>query len=344
MNSKKTILIIDNDTINISVLAQLLIEKYTILVAKSGEEGVEIALTKKPDLILLDLNAPKMGSYEVLEVLKSSFLTSEIPVIIISSKESSLDEAKFLSMGANDYIRKPVSYIILNRRIEVQLKTGEYLNSIKKEINEKNKEVEKRLNRIITTLGITAEYKDDDTQMHVIRMSNYAQLIGLEYGLNREYANLLLTVAPMHDIGKIGIPYEIMEKSSSLTKEEWDIMKRHPFIGGKIIGDSNSIILKLSRIVSEQHHENWDGTGYPLGLKRDEIHIFARIVTVADVFDALVSKRPYKKPWSVEDSVSYIQSLSGKNFDPLVVDAFTRALPEILKKFEEYKEVSSQCF
>ena len=184
--------------------------------------------------------------------------------------------------------------------------------------------------------GRAAEYRDNETGFHVIRMSHYSQLIGLEAGLSEEQAELLLHASPMHDVGKTGIPDNVLLKPGKLDDSEWEVMKQHPTIGGQIIGQHSSEILDMARMIALTHHEKWDGSGYPRGLKGDEIPLMCRIIPIADVFDALTSERPYKKPWTVEDTLDHMKSLNGSHFDPALVDAFIEVLPGILKIKSEY--------
>src|SRR5690606_20482391 len=191
---------------------------------------------------------------------------------------------------------------------------------------------------VVQRLGRAAEYKDNETGLHVIRMSYFSQLIALEAGQGAAWSETLLNAAPMHDIGKIGIPDAILQKSGKLNTEEWAIMKRHAEIGAEIIGDDGSDLLKMAREVALYHHERWDGSGYPHGLRGEEIPLSARIAALADVFDALTSERPYKPAWTVEQAVDLIREQSGKQFDPNLVSAFLRCLPEILAVRERWLE------
>ncbi|MGB3368405.1 MAG: HD domain-containing phosphohydrolase, partial [Acidaminobacteraceae bacterium] len=179
--------------------------------------------------------------------------------------------------------------------------------------------------------SIAAEYKDNDTGMHIARMSRYCYIIAKNYGISEKNARILLSASPMHDIGKIGIPDNILEKPGKLNLAEWEIMKTHSQIGKDILGNNANELLKAASVVALEHHEKWDGSGYPSGLLAEKIHIYARIVAISDVFDALTSKRPYKSAWPIAKAVELIQNESGKHFDPKVVDAFYLSLDDILK-------------
>jgi putative two-component system response regulator len=192
--------------------------------------------------------------------------------------------------------------------------------------------------KIIQRLGRAAEYKDDNTGMHVIRMSHYSRVLGLAVGMSESMADMLLDAAPMHDIGKIGIPDSILQKRGSLTEEESRVMRTHTDMGTAIIGEDQSELLKMARQVAATHHESWDGSGYPLGLSGEEIPLVGRIVAIADVFDALTSIRPYKNAWTVEDSISYLQEQSGIRFDPKLVPLFVENLKPILVLMKQFSD------
>jgi putative two-component system response regulator len=197
--------------------------------------------------------------------------------------------------------------------------------------------VETRL-EIIKRLGRAAEYRDNETGLHVIRMAHYAHLIALAAGMQEAVADLILHVAPMHDIGKIGVPDCVLLKPGALAPDEWAVMKRHTTIGAEIIGDHESELLSAAKTVALRHHERWDGSGYPDGLVGEQIPIAARVVAVADVFDALTSDRPYKRAWSIDHAVLAIRDDSGRQFDPALVTAFEAALPACVRVWEQYRD------
>jgi putative two-component system response regulator len=192
--------------------------------------------------------------------------------------------------------------------------------------------------QIIERLGRAAEYKDNETGLHVIRMSHYAQVLALAAGWSKVDAEELLAAAPMHDIGKIGIPDHILLKPGPLSPEEWDVMRSHPRIGADIIGEHRSTVLRLAREIALSHHEKWDGSGYPQGLAGDAIPMSARIVSIADVFDALTTARPYKRAWTVEAAIEQVQKDAGKHFDPKLVELFMSVLPQLLAIRDRWKE------
>ncbi len=336
-HEKETVLIVDDITENIDVLEGLLRRDYNIKFATNGQMAINIARKFLPDIILLDIIMPKMDGFEVTKILKADPLTQDIPIMFVTAKDEDFDEAKGFELGAVDYITKPISPIVLKGRVKTQLSLYNQKKYLAKQVNEKTKElIEARLD-IIRKLGIAAEYKDRETGNHVVRMSKFCYYIAKAYGFNQEKMDLFLHASPMHDIGKLGVPDKILLKPGKLDKEEWEIMKSHCEIGANIIGATKTELMIASKIVACQHHEKWNGEGYPKGLKGEDIHIYARIAAIADVFDALISKRPYKEAWEVDKTVEYISSESGSHFDPEVVNAFMKALPDILKTIEKYK-------
>jgi len=288
-----------------------------------------------PDFVLLDIMMPGMDGYEVCERLKEDPKTKNIPVIFVTAKDQEFDEAKGFEVGAVDYINKPVSPVIVKARVKTQLVVYDQQRELTRQVKEKTKQLDATQLEIIHKLGIAAEFKDNETGLHVIRMSRYCYLISKEFGFDDETSELLLKASPMHDVGKIGIPDHVLLKPGKLTKEEFEIIKTHCDIGNRIIGDSDSELLQVARVVAHQHHEKWNGRGYPQGLMGDDIDIYARITSVADVFDALTSRRPYKEPWELDRAVGLITEESGQQFDPMVVKAFLDTLPQIIEVRDE---------
>ncbi len=319
LSVKPQILVVDDEPANLRVLKQILQDDYRLSFAKSGEEALRLVNNSKPDLILLDIMMPDMTGLEVCKALKSQPSTQSIPVIFVTALNEESDEAQGLELGAVDYITKPVSAAIVRARVKTHLSLVQ-TDTLK----------ETRL-QIIQRLGRAAEYKDNETGMHVMRMSYYSQILARAYGLCETHAELLLHAAPMHDIGKIGIPDNILLKPGKLTDEEFAVMKSHPQIGADILGEDDSDILKMAKTVALTHHEKWDGSGYPNGLAGEAIPIEGRIVALADVFDALTSARPYKKAWTIDEALTFIRDQSGRHFDPKLVVLFDEVLAEILE-------------
>lgn len=324
-----TVLIVDDTVENIDVLKGILCDEYHLKVATNGMMALKVAEKTMPDIILMDIMMPGMDGYEACARLKANPLTQNIPVIFVTAKNQDMDEARGFEVGAVDYLTKPVSPIITKVRIKTQIALKNQNAELEKLVVNRTSELLETRLEIIKRLCIAAEYKDNDTGLHIERVSKYTYLIAKSYGLEESCAQILTNSVPMHDIGKIGVPEELLHKPGKLTKDEFEIIKTHCNIGAEIIGEHSSDLLRAARIVSLQHHEKWDGTGYPNGLVGENIHIYARITAVADVFDALTSKRPYKEAWTNEAASDYIIMQSGQHFDPMVIEAFKHSLPDI---------------
>ncbi len=326
LTDTKTLLLVDDEPANLQVLRNILADQYRLLFARDGERALELASRERPDLILLDVMMPGKSGHEVCKALKQKDDTSGIPVIFVTALSDVDDEALGFDLGAVDYITKPVSPPIVRARVR------NHLSLVR--IDEL---VQTRL-AVIQRLGRAAEYKDNETGLHVIRMSHFSRLIALSAGASEAWADTLMNAAPMHDVGKIGIPDAILQKPGKLDENEWAVMQSHAEIGAEIIGEDGSELLNMAREVALNHHEKWDGSGYPAGIQGNNIPLSARIVALADVFDALTSERPYKKAWSVDDAIGLIREQSGQHFDPELVEAFFRCLPDILIVRDHWQE------
>ncbi|WP_438971160.1 HD domain-containing phosphohydrolase [Methylophaga sp.] len=339
MTQRQSVLIVDDHPENIDVLKNTLEPDYKIKAALNGHRALSIARQKpKPDLILLDVMMPEMDGLTVCKKLKLDPITSDIPVIFITAKSDPEDEQTGIESGAVDYISKPISPPVVKARVRTHLALHQQHQELESLVKVRTNELEETRLQIIRNLGRAAEFKDNETGLHVIRMSHYTRLLAKSLGANKEWVELLYNAAPMHDIGKIGIPDNILLKPGKLDQHEWEIMKSHPQIGADIIGQHQSPLLRLAREVSLCHHEKWDGSGYPNGLKGVEIPLSARVLCIADVFDALTTERPYKKAWKTDDAFDFIQDQAGKHFDPELVRCYLSIKSEILAIKDEYPE------
>ena len=318
-DQRPRLLLVDDEPTNLQVLRHILQADYRLLFATDGERALQVAREQRPDLVLLDIMMPHMDGYAVCCALKADAATASIPVIFITALTDSQDETAGFDVGAVDYITKPVSPPVVRARVRTHLSLVR-MDELR----------ETRL-QIVQRLGRAAEYKDNETGLHVIRMSHFAQLLALAAGCSPAWAEGLLNAAPMHDVGKIGIPDAVLRKPGPLDADEWATMRRHPEIGAEIIGEHPSGVLQLAREIALAHHEKWDGSGYPRGLAGEAIPLSARIVAIADVFDALTTRRPYKEPWPVQDALDHIAAQAGKHFDPALVALFAPLLPQLLE-------------
>ncbi len=338
-DNKATILVVDDTSENIDVLKGILKSNYKVKVALNGEKALKIANNEaKPDLILLDIMMPDMDGYEVCRRLKSNIETAKIPVIFVTAKNEIEDESKGFDLGAVDYITKPVSPPLVLRRVSTQLALYNEKRLLDSQVKEKTKELDDTRIEIIRRLGRAAEFKDNETGMHVIRMSFYTRFLAEKLGKDDDWCELLYNAAPMHDIGKIGIPDNVLLKPGKLDAQEWEIMQKHAEYGAEIIGDHPSPLLTLAKEVAIYHHEKWNGKGYPNGISGEDIPLSARIVAIADVYDALTSERPYKKAWTEEKAIALLQEEAGIHFDPELVPLFIECLPQIRQIQKQYTD------
>ena len=337
--SEAKILVVDDEPGNVRVLERLLRGSgfKNITSTSNGYTSLELYRTYQPDLLLLDIKMPEFSGFDVMKALSAGNQDDYLPILVLTAQMDPNIRLQALKAGAKDFIQKPFDIGEILARIQNILEVRLLHNSVR----DQNKSLEEKVQmrtlelqnsriEVIHRLGRAAEYRDNETGMHVIRMSKFSERIAREIGLDDKTCKLILYSSPMHDVGKIGIPDKILLKPGKLDAEEWAIMKTHSEIGAKILSGSNSELMQMGETIARFHHEHWDGSGYPQGLKGEDIPLEARIVTVCDVFDALTSDRPYKKAWSVEDAVEEMQKLRGTLFDPELIDVFMKLLPEMV--------------
>ncbi len=325
-DERPKILIVDDEPTNLQVLRQVLHEDYRLLFARDGEKALQLSRDEHPNLILLDVMMPGLTGLETCQRLKAEPATQAIPVIFVTALSDASDESAGFEAGGVDYITKPISPAIVRARVRT------HLSLVRAD------ELKQTRLQIIQCLGRAAEYRDNETGLHVIRMSHYARILALAAGYSPRYADELFNAAPMHDIGKIGIPDAVLLKPDRLDEDEWAIMRSHVRMGAEILGEHDTPLLQLARSIALFHHEKYDGSGYPHRLAGDAIPIEARIVAIADVFDALTSVRPYKMAWPVDEAVALLHTEKGRHFDPELVDLFVAQLPAVLEIKEKYAE------
>ena len=337
---KQTILIVDDSSENIAMLSTILGKEYTVKVALNGEKAIEIALDPEgppPDLVLLDVMMPSMSGYEVCQQLKGNTLTRNIPVIFVSALGETIDESKGFDVGGVDYITKPVVATIVRARVKTHLTLHNQNMFLEEKVRERTRELS--LTQDVTIIGFAtlAEFRNEETGSHIMATQQYVGSLARYLAphprfssyLTPENIELLRKSAPLHDIGKIAVPDRILLKPGKLTPEEFEEIKKHTIYGRdalmkaeQALGDTSSTFLRIAKEIAYTHHEKWDGTGYPQGLAGDDIPISGRLMALADVYDALISKRIYKEAYTYEDAEEAIISERGKHFDPDIVDAF----------------------
>ncbi|MFH1136004.1 MAG: two-component system response regulator [Pseudomonadota bacterium] len=350
---KPVILVVDDEDLNLRLIEALLKPQgYDVMVARDGLEALNKVRQFPPDLILLDIMMPKLNGFEVARKLREDPETVIIPIVMVTALQDVEDRVKALEMGADDFLTKPVDRMELRARVRSLLKVKAYNDHMKNYQQKLEAEVARRTDELrlayhkVTTASLetihrlsrAAEFKDEDTGSHILRMSNYSALLARRMGLNETTVERVLYASPMHDVGKIGIPDQILLKPGRLSEEEWKVMKLHPEIGKRILEGAEEGFIKLAEVIAMTHHEKWDGSGYPKGLKGPGIPLVGRIVALADVFDALMSKRPYKDAFPLEKSLGIIREGRGGHFDPEVVDAFFDVLDQVLVIREKYRD------
>ncbi|AIQ51938.1 response regulator [Paenibacillus sp. FSL R7-0331] len=355
LDLRPVILVVDDTPDNIALLSGLLKECYKVKVATNGEKALQIAKAAPPDLILLDIMMPGMDGYETCRRLMQDEVLREIPVIFLTAKEEVEDENKGFDSGAVDYITKPISAPILLSRVKTHLT----LKRSKDFLADKNQYLEAEISRRIQEISLIqevsvmamaalAEMRDPETGNHIQRTKLYIKELATRLGRTEKYADvlspehisLIVTSAPLHDIGKVGIPDHILLKPGKLTDEEYEVMKTHTTQGrdavlrAERLMNSTETFLRFAKEIVYSHHEKWDGTGYPQGLTGDAIPLSARLMAVADVYDALTSKRVYKEAMSHEQAVDIIVGDAGRHFDPEIVEIFVKCS----QKFQEISD------
>jgi len=350
-NDNKLVLIVDDNLANLKIGNNILEEKYTVATASSAAKMFKLLENNTPALILLDIDMPEMNGYEAIKILKSKPETKNIPVIFLTAKTESNDELEGLSLGAIDYITKPFNPALLLKRIEVHLLVQAQHKTLEKQavelknfninlqrmVEEKTQDVIELQNALLITIAELVECRDNITGGHIERTQKGVEILLDELGKKDIYkeetekwdVNLLLKSCQLHDVGKISIDDSILKKPGKLNSEEFDKMKKHTVFGEQVIEKIETLtkesdFLIYAKIFAASHHEKWDGTGYPRGLKKNDIPLLGRIMAIADVYDALISARPYKKAFTHEEAVRIITEGSETQFDPVLVELFVQ--------------------
>jgi putative two-component system response regulator len=345
-NHSISILVVDDDPGVQNMIKRILGRSgYRVQTARGGEEAYAVISESVPDLIILDLSMPGIDGFEVATHLKSNPATKEIPIILITGHDNSENHVKALDIGINDFLSKTAEpeEILARTRSHLRIKQlndqlKHHRISLEKTVDLRTEQLKNASLEVIWRLTAASEYRDNETGAHIKRMSHYSAAIARKMGLAKKTVETILYSAPMHDIGKIGIPDGILLKAGKLNAEEWHIMESHTIIGANILKGSKIGFVRMGAMIALTHHEKWDGSGYPRGLKGTQIPLAGRIAALADVFDALTSKRTYKKAFSVQESNRIIKQGREKHFDPAVVDAFFAIQDEILHIKEMFED------
>jgi len=341
------VLIVDDDRTNLALFAHMLrgIPEMKSIEFSDPVQALTWCSSHQTDLLLLDYMMPKMNGFAFLEEFRTLTGPDHVPVIMITADAKKQIKHEALELSANDFLTKPVNKAELRARVsnmlslrQSQLRQAERARNLSDEVDIINAQLKANEQSVAALLTTVASFRDVETGAHLQRMSRYARLLAENLHLSVKEQNDIFEAAPLHDIGKIGIPDHILLKPGRLTDEEMVIMRTHPIIGAKILGGGTSQLMRNAAVVAMSHHERFDGTGYPQGLVGNNIPLYARIVTVADVFDALTSGRPYKTAWSFEQASEWLLENAGTHFDPDCVTAFLQDKDKIMKIFNAYQE------
>lgn len=335
------ILIVDDHFQNVELLEKILTRAgyHRIISTMESKQFMSIYYDFKPDIILLDLHMPDVDGFELLSDIRKTMAEDEyIPILVLTADTNSDSKRRALSAGANDFLNKPldrgevllrIHNLLVTRRLHLKIKT--HNQNLEVKVAERTKKLEQAQYEVLELMAKAAEFRDDATGKHTKRVGDLSKELAIYLGLDDLESESIRLAAPLHDIGKIGIPDSILLKPGKLTTEEFSIIKAHTLIGKEILSKNKFPILKMASEIAECHHENWDGSGYPYGLKGNEIPIVGQIVSIVDVYDALTHQRPYKKAWTIEETLIEIKLQSGKKFNPVLVEVFINLITNMHK-------------
>ncbi|MDR1558090.1 MAG: response regulator [Clostridiales bacterium] len=348
----QSVLVVDDNPINLKTIQEILKEMYKVYPAPSGERAINFLEKTIPDLILLDIEMPGMDGLQVINRLKQDSRWLDIPVIFITALEDRVKEEQAFQMGAVDYIHKPISAGVMLKRVHLHIELQQYRKTLEKLVELKTTQLLRSQDTILEILANVTSYRDNNTGGHIQRTSMFTERIvnhlfelGFhQYRLNRNYADNIIKTSKLHDIGKVGISDSILLKSGKLTKEEFREIKRHTTLGAKMIDDAmrelgdDSTFLLVAKEIVYSHHEWWNGAGYPLGLSGDDIPLSGRIMAVSDVYDALVSDRPYKRAYTHAQAMEVMWEETGTHFDPHLMHMINKIMPEFAAVSNQMKD------
>ena len=340
MSSHRPTILVADDSEDIRNLFGILLKKhYDVKFATNSDETLQAADTEPlPDLILLDVEMPSMNGYEVCKTLKANPSLAHIPIIFVTGRTDPKDQAQGLMAGAVDYIIKPISAPITMLRVRTQLALLDQRRALEDEVNLRTEELHETRLQLIRRLGRAMEYREGGLTNKVLRITEYVALLAQGVGLKSRVVEILSHAAPLYDIGKLGVPERILQKTDKLSEDEWKDVRKHPEIGANIIGQHKDPLLEQARVMALTHHERWDGTGYPAKLTGNAIPVPGRIMAVCDAFEALTSTQRYRTPISTIDAAKKIAAESGKQFDPTVVAAFMKVVKDFDEVRKKYKD------
>lgn len=335
---------IDDEPVNLMLVQAYGMEfGLNIKTFENSEEGLDYILNNDIDIVYTDYMMPNIDGIELIRRFRK--VHEEIPVVVITAVGDDQElKLNALEVGATDFLTKPIDItefkarslnLLALRMAQLRLKDKALL--LEDEVKKATQDIQDREHETLMVLGRAAEYKDADTANHTIRVAHYSKILAQRHGLNKEQQEIIFYASPFHDIGKVGIPDSVLLKEGRLTQEEFKIMKNHVHIGSEILKDTRSPYLIEGEMIALNHHEKFDGSGYPEGKIAEDIPISARIVSIADVFDALTSVRPYKKSWTIQDAILLLINEKGKHFDPDLIDLFIEQIDEVKRIYDEFQ-------
>lgn len=350
--NKPVILCVDDEPTNLKFLMEILKENYQVYLAPSGERALMFLEKRRPDLILLDVEMPKMSGYDVIQLIKTGEKWSDIPVIFLTGLEGRDKEQKAFELGAVDYILKPISSGVVKARVKLHVDLDTYSKRLEELVDVRTQQLSRTQNCILDMLANVTSYRDQETGGHIKRTTYYTQAVTRHllagphegYIIDEEYASAMVTSAKLHDIGKVAVPDSILLKPAKLTPEEFEQIKLHTVYGAQLLDNAikelkeTAAFLKVGREIIIGHHEKWDGSGYPNHVAGTAIPLSARVLAIVDVYDALVSRRPYKDPYTHEQAVEIILQGSGSHFDPGLVEICRPIFPQFEEIAEEHHD------
>ncbi len=338
--ARPVVLAVDDAEDLLGLMAKALSADYEVVTAADAGTAIEKAFGEpRPDLILLDIEMPEISGFEVCRALKDEALTGTIPVIFLTGKTEAQAQVEGLELGAVDYITKPINAAVLKARVRMHLALANRRAELERIVSERTEQLERTRAELIKRLARAMEFHESQAVGNrVMRLGHYAKLIAQAAGAKPEVADMMLKAAPLHDIGKLGVPAEILRKAEKLSVPDWERVKRHPQLGAEIIGEHDDPLLKLARQLALTHHEHYDGTGYPQGLKGEAIPWGGRVMAIVDSFESMTSTQFFREALPIERAAGEIERGAGKKYDPKLVEAFRTALPVMKKVRETYSD------
>jgi putative two-component system response regulator len=339
-DDRPVVLAVDDAPEILALVARALREDYQVVTAADAGAALDLAAGRpRPNLILLDVDMPGASGFDTMRVLKSDPQTQDIPVLFLSAVEAPATQIEGFELGAADYVIKPISAAVLRVRVGHHIAFANRQRELERQVRSRTQQLEQTRLQVIRRLSRAMEYHESSAVGNrVMRLSQYAKLIAQAAGAKPEVAEMVMAAAPLHDIGKLGVPAELLRKTGKLSAPDWERVRRHPELGAEIIGEHDDPLLKLARQMALHHHERWDGAGYPAGLKGADIPWAGRLMAIVDTFESMTTTQFYREALNVLEAATEITDGSGKRFDPKMVEAFKKAFPEMRKVRDKFAD------